>query len=91
MASSGVEEPTVTTKLMKYKKGLEPVFGLSLQGYCRNMTMQHGGLCGRGPTPSVYMIYIINWSVQGNENPTVLIYESVIMFCQFIPNNIWVF
>ena len=32
---------------------LEPVFGLSVLGYCRNMAMQHGGFCLRGPAPYV--------------------------------------
>ena len=40
-----------------HKKGerpsLEPVFGLSVLGYCRNMAVQHGGLCRRGPAPYV--------------------------------------
>lgn len=30
----------------------EPVFGLTVLGYCRNMSVQHGGLHGRGPAPS---------------------------------------
>ena len=32
---------------------LEPVFGLSTLGYCRNMVVQHNGLHGRGSAPSV--------------------------------------
>lgn len=27
----------------------EPVFGLSILGCCRDITVQHGGLCGREP------------------------------------------
>ena len=35
------------------RPSLEPVFGLSILGYCRNMAVQHGGLHGGGPAPSV--------------------------------------
>ena len=35
----------------------EPVFGLSVLGYCSHMVVQHGGLCGRH---ILYMILIIN-------------------------------
>ena len=31
----------------------EPMFGLSILGYCRNMVVQHGGLHERRPTPYV--------------------------------------
>lgn len=34
------------------KPSLDPVFGLSHLGYCRNI-IWHGGLCGRGRFPSV--------------------------------------
>ena len=32
---------------------LEPVFCLSFLGYCTYMAVQLGGLCGKGPAPSV--------------------------------------
>lgn len=35
------------------RPSLDPVFGLSHLGYCRNIVVQHGGLCGRGRFPSV--------------------------------------
>ena len=35
------------------RPSLEPVFGLSFLGYCRNMEVQHGSLRGRGPSPYV--------------------------------------
>ena len=51
-----VGEPMVVAKLKKHKDkrpSLEPVFGLSILGYCTNMVLQDGGLYGRGPTPDV--------------------------------------
>ena len=35
------------------KSSLEPLIGLSVQGYCRNMAVQHGGVRGGGPAPYV--------------------------------------
>ena len=37
------------------RPSLEPVFGSSILGYCRNIVVQYGRLCGRGPTPYVDM------------------------------------
>lgn len=37
----------------KHKRLLEPVFGLSNLGYCRNMAVEHDGLLKRGSTPSI--------------------------------------
>ena len=30
-------------------KNIQPVFGLAVLGNCRNVAVQHGGLCERGP------------------------------------------
>ncbi len=35
------------------KRPVEPLFGLSILGYYRNLLVQDGGPCGREPTPSV--------------------------------------
>ena len=35
------------------RPSLEPVFGLSILGYCSCMTVQHGSLCGRGPSVDI--------------------------------------
>ncbi len=40
---------------MRKRPSLEPVFGLSILGYCRNIAAQHGGLHERGPAPYVDM------------------------------------
>ena len=48
-----VGEPTVGGSEKCERPFLEPVFGLSILGYSRNMAVQHGVLCGRGPAPYV--------------------------------------
>lgn len=50
-----VRESTVAAKNAKKHKrsSLEPVSGLSFQGCCRDMAVQHGKLCGRGTALSV--------------------------------------
>ncbi len=55
--SKRVGEPTVaaTSTQKRERQSLEPVFGLSVLGYCRNMAVQYGGLRGRGPAPHVAM------------------------------------
>lgn len=47
---------------------LEPVLGLSVLGYYRNMAVQHGRRCGQGPAPYVD----INGSFEGNVNILIL-------------------
>lgn len=42
----------MTVKFTKNSIGsLEPLYSLFMLGYCRNMEVKHGRLCGRGPAP----------------------------------------
>ncbi len=81
---------------------LQPVFCLSLLGYCRNMVMQHDGPRERGPVPSVNkcssfediqntMIPIFRW-LHTNEN---ILMNIIFNFCNILPidslNSPWTF
>ncbi len=58
-------------------------FGLSTLNYCRNMAVQHGGLCGRGPTPSIDIQELFS----GKENTMILILRGL-NTCKYILLNI---
>ena len=63
-----LKKPTSATKFVRFS--LEPVFGVFILGYCRNMVVQHGGLRERGPGPYVDIMS----SFIGNKN-TILIFR----------------
>lgn len=52
---------------------LEPVFGLSIPGYCTYMVVQHGRLSGGWPAASVDM----KSSFYGNKNTMILIFSEI--------------
>ena len=50
---------------------LKPAFGFSILHYCRNMKVQHGDLCKRGPAPSIDK----KSSFESNEKTKTLIFR----------------
>ncbi len=62
--SKHVGEPVVTWATLEIRKrpSLEPVFGLSILGYCRNTVVQTGGLHEEEPQQSI--LYFTFWMSQ---------------------------
>ncbi len=54
---------------------LEPLFGLSILGYCRNMAVQHDGVSRIGPNPSVditWQAICLHWKLFGKNTLKVI-------------------
>ena len=76
---------------------LEPVFSLSVLSYCRNMVVQHGSLCDRGPLqirtahskvkkPTMILIFIKDYSLM--KIYLIILYSVSGIFCQLILINL---
>ena len=65
----------------------DPVFCLSVLGYCRKMLVKHGGLCERGPAPSVDLNGSYKVKFQGDFTNENLIMNNIYHFSQHISLN----
>ncbi len=68
---------------------VEPVFGLSLLGYCKNMTVQHGELLGRGAARSVYIKSLIFRRLYTYENIVMNISSNFCRILQIVLSELY--
>lgn len=54
-----IEELMLAAKLRRKKPFLEPVFGLSVLGHCRNMVVQHGDQNMKLKHTYIYILFSI--------------------------------
>lgn len=65
------------------KPYVEPVFSLSVLVYCKNMAVQHGGPCVRGPTPSVDIKGLLY-----NKNTVIFMYVNIVVHTILLPYSV---